>query len=193
MLQLLHFVLVGQAVCKKIELSLKKTVTKLERLQTKYNRDAGHPTEIFPDLLCLDYIYNVDEWKNYINTTPIVPMEEEIALLTHKLRRAREERDLVAGDMNRLYENRCVMHQQLQQRISNLQKDDMTIHQKGELVILKQEVQSMGQQINDTADRFSPFLHFPHVSIEGDIQMLLDTTYNTPVSEDEIVGSCTED
>ena len=188
----LNYVSVGQAVSKKVEMTLKKTVTRLEGLVKKYNRHSEHPADIFPNVLDLEYINNIDEWKNLVSPPNVMPLEQEIAKLTHRLRRAKEEQTITRDDMQQLFNNRTEMHKTLDERLHHIKKDEMSKHEEGECIILKQELHSLGNQINSMVDRFAPYLNLSHVHVE-DIQVLLDTNYYETVSEDEIVSSGLED
>ena len=59
-------------------------------------------------------------------------MEEEIALLTHKMRRSREERHITVDDVKRSFSHRRNMRKQLEKRVKNLRNENVWSYQKGE-------------------------------------------------------------
>ena len=48
-------------------------------------------------------------------------MEEQMAKLTHRLRRAKEEGSITREDMQRLFNNRNKMHKALGERLQNME------------------------------------------------------------------------
>ena len=161
------YVLVGQAICKRIDVAKKKNSSAVKRVCAQYSKISDHRDNLLPVTVTVDYLYDFAKWRQFLTSPQSavsdIPMTEQITILTHRHRRAEEEKVLTLIDMNTFYANQLAMYNGLLTRAKELEGPDK--YERGELCIVRSAMLNVGQSLVSLATEFADYATFVDVPI----------------------------